>query len=176
VLSDYSAWYIIRTGQHKERFVRTQASRLVDDFYLPLLRYRGRHFGKFVDKTEPLFPCYLFARLSLAKAYYRLRHSPGVVGLVCAGSDPCELDATIVEEIKSRESNGVIVLNEPALQPQQRVNILGGPLCGFEAVFERYLSGAERVSILLDSVGRGNLRAIVRASIVAPTSISRLPV
>jgi len=162
------AWYIIRTAQHKERFVEKQASAFVDDIYVPLLRTKRPHFGKLINSTAPLFPRYLFGRFNLATAYYKLRCTPGVISLVCASEEPCELDASVVQEIKRREINGLIVLNEPKLQPRQRVNILEGPFHGVEAVFERYLSNAERVVVLLNCVGAGNLKAILRSHAVAP--------
>jgi hypothetical protein len=65
------------------------------------------------------------------------------------------------------------MLNEQRLEPRQRVSIMEGPLCGFEAVFERYLSGADRVAVLLENVGSGNLRAVLRAGAVAPADSCR---
>jgi transcriptional antiterminator RfaH len=173
MLSENMAWYIIRTAQHKERLVKTQVSAFVDDVYLPLLRTKRLHFGHIINSTVPLFHCYVFARFNLATAHYRLMHTPGVSCLVCVGDQPCEVDVSIVQQIKSREQNGLIVLEEQPLRPRQRVEIVAGPFCGIEAVFERYLSNAERVAVLLNSVGAGNLRAILRASAIAPTNSTR---
>lgn len=163
-----SAWYVIRTRQYKERVVVQGASSLVQDIYLPLLRTKKPALGRLIERIEPLFPCYLFARFRLEEAYYRLTRSVGVVSLVCVGGEPCEIDARIVQDIRSRETDGVIVLNPQKLQPQQRVTITDGALRGIEAVFERYLSGVERVAVLLDSIGRGNFKAILKADAIAP--------
>jgi len=108
----------------------------------------------------------------LKEAYYKLTRTVGVVGLVCVGGEPCEVDAQIVQNIKSRETNGVIALIPQELQPRQRVTIIEGALRGIEAVFERYLSGAERVAVLLDSIGHGNFKAILRADAIAPIGVS----
>jgi transcription antitermination factor NusG len=122
-----------------------------------------------LDRIEPLFPCYFFAHLRLGEAHYRLTHTPGVIGLVCIGGEPCAVDASIIETIKSREKNGLIVFNKERLRPRQRVTITEGALRGIEAVFERYLSGIERVAVLLDTIGRGDIKAILRAEAVTPT-------
>jgi hypothetical protein len=100
-------------------------------------------------------------------------HTPGVGGLVCVGDQPCEVDMSTVQEIKSRETDGLIVLKEQPLQPRQRVDIVEGCFCGVHAGFERYLSNAERVAVLLNSVGAGNLRVILRASAISPANSSR---
>jgi transcriptional antiterminator RfaH len=144
------------------------ASLFVQDMYLPLLRTKKRGLGRLIERIEPLFPCYVFARIRLDETYYRLTRSVGVVGLVCVGGEPCEVDVRIVQNIRSRETNGVIVLVPQELQPQQRVTITEGALRGIEAVFERYLSGTERVAVLLDSIGRGHFKAVLRADAIAP--------
>jgi transcriptional antiterminator RfaH len=163
-----SAWYVIRTRQYKERVVVQGVSLLVQDVYLPLFRTKKRGLGRLIERIEPLFPCYLFARFRLEEACYRLTRSVGVVGLVCAGGEPCEVDAQIIQDIKSRETNGLIVLNPQKLLRRQRVTITEGSLRGIEAVFERYLSGGERVAVLLDSIGRGDFKAILRADAIEP--------
>jgi transcriptional antiterminator RfaH len=162
------AWYVIRTKHYKERVVTQRAALFVQDVYLPLLKTKRRGLGRLIERIEPLFPCYIFARLKLNEAHYRLMHSPGVTGIVCCGTEPCEVDPLIVEDIKSREVDGVIVLGSPMLRPQQRVTIMEGVFCGIEAVFERYLSSGERVAVLFDTIGRGNMRAILRVSAIAP--------
>src|SRR5215469_4893542 len=164
-----SAWYVIRTRQYKERIVVQGTSLFVQDIYLPLLRTKKRGLGRLIERIEPLFPCYLFARFRLEEAHYRLMRSVGVVSLVCIGGEPCEVDAQTIQDIRSRERDGVIVLNPQRLQPRQRVTITEGSLRGIEAVFERYLSGVERVAVLLDSIGRGDFRAILRTDAIAPS-------
>jgi len=166
-----SIWYVIRTKRYKEQLVKQTASLFVEDVYLPLLRTKKRGLGRLLEVTEPLFPGYLFTRIRLTEGYYRLMHTHGVTGIVCAGSEPCEVDASIVKDIKSRETNGVIVLNPKTLQPLQRVTITHGAFRGIEAIFERYLSGAERITVLMDSISRGNLRVILRIDAIAPQAI-----
>jgi hypothetical protein len=45
--------------------------------------------------------------------------------------------------------------------------VVEGPFRGFEAIFQRYLSGAERVAILLSVVESGGLRVVLSAGAVA---------
>jgi transcriptional antiterminator RfaH len=164
------AWYVIRTKQYKEPVVKHEVSLFVQDVYLPLLRTKRRGLGRLIERIEPLFPCYLFARFRLNEAHYRLMHSPGVTGIVCLGAEPCEVDASIVQEIKSREMDGVIVANPQMFWPRQRVTITKGAFRGIEGLFERYLSSAERVAVLMDTIGRHNVRAILKVDEIAATA------
>jgi transcription antitermination factor NusG len=105
----------------------------------------------------------------LSETYYRLEHTPGVIGLVSVGGEACAIDQSIIKNIKDHEKNGLIVLNPKRLRPLQRVTITEGHFRGIEAVFERYLSGTERVAVLLDTIGRGDIRAVLKTSAVAAT-------
>jgi transcription antitermination factor NusG len=48
----------------------------------------------------------------------------------------------------------------------ERVRVVQGPFRGFEAIFERYLSGAERIAILLNAIDSKGLRVVLPASAV----------
>jgi transcriptional antiterminator RfaH len=169
MFSETPAWYIIRTARYKEAFVKRLISELVEECYLPFLQTKRPHFGKLLDSTEPLFPCYLFARFSLTAVYHKLTYTPGIRGVICNGGEPCEVSTSIIKAIKDRETNGVVVLTEPRLRPQQRVTVVAGSFRGIDAVFDRYLSNDERVVILLNSVGCTSLKAVLKASSIAPT-------
>jgi transcription antitermination factor NusG len=110
----------------------------------------------------------VFAFFNVDNTLYQLRHCRGLAGIVCAGVEPCEVSSAIIDQLKHREKDGVVVLNEPELHPLQRVSIVEGPLRGVEAIFERYLKGAERVAVLLNSVRGGNLRVVLSSAALAP--------
>jgi transcriptional antiterminator RfaH len=172
ILFKDSTWYVVRTKQYKERVVAQSVLPLVDDIYVPLLRTKRRALGRFIERIEPLFPCYVFARLTLAISHHKLTRRPGVLGIVCLGGEPAEVDERLVQGIKSRERDGLIVLPVQRFQPRQPVTISDGVLRGMDAVFERYLSGTERVAVLLNTIGGAHVRAILRGCMISP-SISR---
>jgi len=91
----------------------------------------------------------------------------GVVGLVCAGEEPSVVDGSIVEEIKRRGRDGIIELPEEAFHAGQSVQVKNGPLRGLNAVVERYLSGTDRVALLLNEVRGANVRVILPPSQIA---------
>jgi transcriptional antiterminator RfaH len=162
-------WYIVKTAKGKETFVQRQLSAFVDDTFLPMLRTKRMQWGKVAEGVIPLFPSYIFARFLLVDAHYRYRiaHSPGVVGIVGLGDDPCELEESVVEKIKGRMTDGVVLLPRAEFRQGQAVDIVQGPLRGIDGLFQRYLSGAERVAILLETI-HGTLRAVVPADSVSP--------
>jgi transcriptional antiterminator RfaH len=160
-------WYLIRTKPGKERWVRDQLAPRLSEVFLPMLKARMPRWGRLAMSVAPLFPCYLFARLDLQSNYFEVKYLAGVSGLVSAGTDPIVVSDAIVTEIRARGVNDVVEIREDPFGSGQPVRVVEGPFRGFEAIFERYLSGAERVAILLNTIENTGPRIVLAASAVA---------
>jgi transcription antitermination factor NusG len=117
--------------------------------YCPRLKERGA--------ARPLFPSYVFVARALQ--WYRARWSIGVIRLVAHGSggEPAAVPDAVVEAIRQREKNGLVVL--PAargFRPGDKVRIMHGPLIGLEGLVAG-LRPQQRVEILLTALGRVEL-------------------
>jgi transcriptional antiterminator RfaH len=163
-------WYLVRTKPGKERWVQDQLSTMLPEVFLPLLEAKTPRWGKLAWTRGPLFPGYLFARFDLQTRYFDIRYLPGVSGFVSAGNDPLVVPVAVIEEIRCRAVEGVIKLQEPVHGRGDKVQIVQGPFRGFDAIFERYLSGAERVAILLSTIEASGLRMVLPASAIARSS------
>lgn len=160
-------WYLIRTKTGKERWVRDQLAGVVPEVFLPMLKAKVPRWGRMAVSIAPLFPCYLFARFDLQRQYFDVKYMTGVRSIVSAGIDPLAVPAAIVSEIRRRGVGDVIEIPEKPFGTGERVVVVEGPFRGFEAIFQHYLSGAERVAILLSAVESGGLRVVLSASAVA---------
>ena len=166
-----SKWYLLRTKQYKEPLVQAILSRSVADTFLPRLRSVHRIWGKLTPTVSPMFPCYLFASFDVDRDYDFVRRTAGVVGVLCAGSEPIEVDPMVIDEIKTRGQDGVVDLSRYNFSAGQSVCVLDGPLRGISAVFERYLSGSERAALLVDLIGKASVRVILSPRLIAPTDV-----
>jgi transcriptional antiterminator RfaH len=162
-----SRWYLVRTKQYKEAAVQTILSNGIAETFLPRLRSEQRMWGRLTETITPLFPCYLFASFNAKTEYHSVRRTCGVVGVLCTGDEPLEVDEAVIVEIKNRGPNGVVELSRPAFNPGEPVNVVAGPLRGISAVFDHYLSGSERAALLVDLIGRANVRVILPARLLA---------
>jgi len=169
-LSDAANWYLVRTKTGKERWVRDQLRPMVGEVFLPMLRAKAPRWGRMTMSVGPLFPCYVFARFELEARYFDVKYMAGVRGIVSAGADPLAVPDAIVAEIRRRGIDDIVEITEPPFDSGQRVTVVEGPFRGFEAVFDRYLSGAERVAILLSALESGGLRVVLPASAVAKST------
>jgi transcriptional antiterminator RfaH len=114
-----------------------------------------------------LFPGYLFALLNIDCEYSRLRYTRGVREIVCFGGQAAVVPEWIIAELKQRCADGPLELPNRQLVAGERVRVIDGSFNEFEGIFERRLSGPERVAILLSVMGAG-ARAVLPAHMVAP--------
>jgi transcriptional antiterminator RfaH len=163
-------WYLVRTKTGKERWVRDQLANVVPEVFLPMLKAKAPRWGRMAVSIAPLFPCYVFARFDLQSQYFDVKYMAGVRAIVSAGNDPLAVPAQIVTEIRRRGVDDVIEIPDKPIGIGERVVVVDGPFRGFEAIFQRYLAGAERVAILLSAVESGGLRVVLSASAVVKDS------
>jgi len=165
----HAAWYLVRTKTGKERWVCDQlnARNAGTEVFLPLLKSKAPRWGRMATSVGPLFPGYLFAKFDLQLEYFDIRYMSGVRGIVSAGTDPLAVPAAIVTEIRRRAVNDVIEIPDEPFAAGERVRVVEGPFRGFEAIFQSYLSGPERVAILLSAVESGGLRVVLPAAALA---------
>jgi transcriptional antiterminator RfaH len=145
-------WYALYTKPKKEHQVNTLLQGQGIETYLPTVQRKVRRR----DRPERLiyFPCYLFARIDfLETPRSTIDWLPGVRHIVQAGQQPAVVDDEIVSLIRRRleqaEDGGYGGLKEG-----DRVRIKSGPLRDLEAIFDRPLSAADRVRVLLEVMGR----------------------
>ena len=162
-----SDWYLVRTKNGKEKWVRDQLAGAVPEVFLPMLKAKAPRWGRMATSIGPLFPCYVFARFDLQQKYFAVKYMAGVRGIVSAGNDPIAVPSAIVNEIRRRGVNDVVEIADKPFGKGEKVMVVEGPFRGFEAIFQRYLSGAERVAILLSAVESGGLRVVLSAGAVA---------
>lgn len=156
-------WFLLYTKPKCEDAVTGRLSTAGFATLNPKVRERKLHRMRISEVTGPLFPCYVFARFDKLRDYHLIRYTRGVKTVLGGENGPAEIDALVVEAIEARMISGFVTIT-PAFTPGQTVIIKGGPFEGLSAVFEREMSGAERVSILIRTVG---VRLVVDRGMIA---------
>jgi len=143
-------WYILHSKPNKEEFVLQQLSIHNIDVYYPYIRVQPVNPRS--RKTRPYFPGYLFVNADLDTVGTTvLKWIPGAIGLVDFGGElasvPDDLLQTIrqlVDRINSTNSETLGIF-----MPGDQLIIRSGPFAGYQAIFDSYLPGHERVRVLL---------------------------
>jgi len=103
---------------------------------------------------DPLFPGYLFCRLDLFAAGKAARYAPGVKDFVRSGNRIPDIGDEVIGGLRERCPDGIAVFKPRPYRAGEPVLIREGPLSGIEAVFEREMRGSDRVTVLLELLGR----------------------
>lgn len=151
---DSAEWFLLYAKPRQEAVAQTHLDRQGYQTYLPLISERRFIRGRWRRIVEPMFSRYLFIRLDASRDNWApIRSTVGVSGLVRFGTSPARVPISLVRELQSRaESDGVFRPRDHQWVKGERVQIVDGPLAGYEAAYEAR-TGAERVKVLMDVVG-----------------------
>jgi transcriptional antiterminator RfaH len=145
-------WYAVRTKPRCEAFAELNLQRLGVEVFLPMLKAYKQTSEALRKSSTPLFPGYLFVRCAMPAQYRAVSYATGIKSVVSFGAGPSIVDDSIINSIKQRAVNGVIEVADDRLVPGRAVRIHEGSLCGLDAVFEKTLSGSNRVVLLLKAI------------------------
>jgi transcriptional antiterminator RfaH len=151
-----SNWYVVQTQVHAERKAAAHLNRQGFETYLPCYLRRRRHARRVENIIAPLFSRYLFVAVDMAAQRWRcIQSTVGVVRLICNGEHPASVPHGVVDELKANEDErGLIALDtRPRFARGDKIIVLGGAFSSCLGLFEG-MSSSERVSILLDLLGR----------------------
>ena len=110
---------------------------------------------------KPFFPGYLFVHTCVdAVGQSEFRYMPFSRGLVRVGNEPAPIQENFVHTLQDRiekiwEAGG---LERVDFHTGDRVRVEEGPFAGFDGIFASYLSGRDRVRVLLEML---NDRSVV---------------
>jgi transcriptional antiterminator RfaH len=162
-------WYAIHTKARREGFASVNLAALGIETLLPKMRMERLVRGVPVTMTKALFPRYLFARFCPESLLESVEYTNGVLHVVKSGRFPIPVHEQIVVEIQERmDPGGVIWVSPPALQPGDRMTILGVPFEGMLGRVKRELDDRKRVEILLENLL--NARMVIEKRWLEPAS------
>ena len=162
------AWYLIYSKPQQERIARENLERQGYKSYLPLIRNRRRRKGRYASIIEPMFPRYLFVKLSdETDNWGPIRSTIGVVNLVRFGMQAARVPDNLIDLMTERDREGVQTLARPELKPGDHVRIVEGVMAGYEAIFQAKTS-RERVVLLLELAQDKTARIEVSTDAVEP--------
>lgn len=127
-------WVAVNTHSHREHIALDNLLRQQFEAYCPMIERRVRHARRTVDVLRPLFPGYLFVRVDPDVQRWRpILSTYGVRALVRFGERLSYVEDGLVESLKAREVEGVIVKPAEPYRIGQQVRMRGGPFDGLAA-------------------------------------------
>jgi transcriptional antiterminator RfaH len=159
-LDRHSAWVVVNTHPHRERIAIDNLWRQDFVAYCPMILRRLRTPRQPKDVLRPLFPGYVFVRVSQRADQWRpILSTYGVRKLVRFGDTVSFLDHRFIDSLRAREMDGAIMKPDSPYAVGQEVRMAGGP---FDGLVARILEIREkdRLVVLMDLLNQ-SVRATV---------------
>ena len=149
-----SDWFII-SSKPKQEFDAEKNLRTLDvNVYLPVYNKKIKKNKTKIDRVAPLFSGYLFAQFDLHEYYQKVKYTRGVKTILGYNEYLWTIADEKIRDIRSRESNGLVVLHkrENRFCKGDRILIDEGDFEGWEGIFQEELPDRERAIIMLTNV------------------------
>jgi transcriptional antiterminator RfaH len=161
-----AAWYCARTQPKHEHIAGANlSSRLGLEVFNPRLRLERATRRGVVRVIEPLFPCYIFVRCTLAERLDSIRYTNGISSLVHFGTRIPAVPDNVIEELRQCFESEEPMAVEDRLTPGTEVTVEEGAFLGSRGIVVRTLPARHRVQILLDFLGRTTVAEVDRKSL-----------
>lgn len=155
-------WAVVMTKPNCENIADTNLRQQGYQSYCP--RFKQIRLDKTV-LIRPLFPRYLFTYI--LDQWYSIRGTYGVSYLLMGEDGPVMVAPAIIDEIKSREEHGYVVLHQKEkFKTGAMVKATDGPLVGKLLIYEG-MTTRDRVKVLISMLGREVPAVIDEKSLVA---------
>lgn len=153
---DQPGWYCVRTQSRQEHVAAGHLRRLDDvEIFCPRIRLKKcQRNGSAVVVTEAVFPGYLFARFHFARRHRDVRYAHGISYIVRFGLRYPVVGEEWITELRGQFGEGAAKEVTSPLAVGAEVRVTQGPFQGLTAMVTRLRSGTERVSVLLEFLGR----------------------
>lgn len=129
-------WFAAYTSPRHEKHVSQQMQHRGIQNFLPLYKSMRRWKDRRKELELPIFPGYLFVRMTLRERLSVLQ-VPGVVQLVSFQGWPAPLPDAEIEMLRGQLSQSGMLQPHPFLTVGRRVRVTNGPMSGMEGILAR---------------------------------------
>jgi transcription antitermination factor NusG len=127
-------WFAVQTRPKWEKPVRGILENKGYELFLPLYKSRRCWSDRIKEVELPLFPGYLFCRLTQEQRTLPLLTTPGVRGIVGFGRRPAPIPDCEIAAVEAIVKSALPAHPHPFLRVGQYVRLKYGPLDGLEGI------------------------------------------
>jgi transcription antitermination factor NusG len=131
-----SRWFAAYTSPRHEKHVSQHMQYRGIQNFLPLYKSIRRWKDRRKELELPVFPGYLFVRMTLRERVNVLQ-VPGVVQLVSFQGRPAPMSDAEIEMLQRQVSQSGQLQPHPFLTVGRRVRVINGPMVGMEGILAR---------------------------------------
>lgn len=160
-----ACWYAAYTCARHEKVVAQQLGERCIPHFLPLYTSARRWKDRRKQIELPLFPGYVFVRVS-GHEQLRVLQLPSVVRFVSFNGRPAALPEADIDALRNGFAHRVLMESHPYLRVGRRVRVVAGPLTGAQGVLLRK-KDSFRIVMSIDALMRSVAVEIDAADVTA---------
>jgi transcriptional antiterminator RfaH len=146
-------WFILQFKSNSHYQATNNLKRQGFETFLPLYDTTTRKASRFVTRTKPLFPGYMFISFDKTELkWHKINNTYGVARLVTFNNSLKSIPSTFVDNLRKRYDLSGKLLPIVNMKKGDKVKILKGPFANLIATIETYETD-QRVWILMDLMG-----------------------
>ena len=134
-------WYAVHTKPRQEAVAEVFLSNSGVETFYPK-----------IGPSKSLFTGYIFVKFDADTQLRLVKYSRGVSSVVHFGDKPTPVDEVLIETIKTRIKDGIVILDPPVFTKGEKVEIKEGPLEGISGIFDSHVKDSDSVVILLNAI------------------------
>ncbi len=146
-------WFVVRTKAGDEERANSNLLNQDIETFLPLYKAQHLRGGRMIQTIRPLFSNYLFARLDLDLHYTKAKWTRGVSRILGNREGPVPVSEAVIRTIRDRVGRDNLIELVDEMKEGDLVQVISGPLKDLLGVFQKRMSGKDRVRILLNLIG-----------------------
>lgn len=147
-------WYLAQVKPQSYRIAERNLRRQKLETFIPLLTRTDAGAGRFVTRTKPLFPGYIFVSCDVQSgAASKINSTLGITRLVSVGGHPVKVPNGIIASLKARCSQSGVLSDDIPVAVGDDVRVLTGPFADFVATVDQ-IDPSRRIWVLIDLLGR----------------------
>lgn len=151
------AWYVVHTRPKCEHIAAALMQGLENvEVYCPRIRFQKNTRRGKVWFIEALFPSYFFARFTPIESLRAVKYSQSVIKVVDFGGTLTPVPDRAIAELKAEMQDEEVREIQVGVKVGDMVELTEGPMRGLRGIVNAMLTGAERVRVLLEFLGREN--------------------
>lgn len=153
-----SAWYCLRALSKREH-AAAQLLRQREglEVVMPRISYRKLTRRGVVKWVEPMFPCYLFAKLCLITDLSKVRSTSGISSVLNFNGKFIEIPQATIEDLKKQSGKEQLLELDNSIecvQPGDKVTLVEGAMARTKAIVRGVLPSQKRIEVLINFLGR----------------------
>ena len=167
-LAGQPAWFCLKSQPKHEHIAAAHLRQMEGvEVFCPRLRFQRPTVRGVKWFQEAMFPGYLFARFEFLSRYKEVRYAHGISSILKFGSRYSAIGEDVIESLRIRTNAEQVAVVESTIHEGDEVKIVEGALFGLDAVVTQFLTGRDRVRVLLTFLGR-EIQAEVKVPAVLP--------